>query len=106
MRLKTRGSEFLYNLFTAPLLLPTIVLGLAILIIFAPLGLLGTFTGIALGHLVVTLPYGVRVHRDGARLAADRGRGSGRDARRDAVDRVPPHHAAADRARICCQRRR
>lgn len=61
VRLRTRGSEFLYNVFTAPLLLPTIVLGLAILIIFAPLGLLGTFKGIALGHLVLTVPYGIRV---------------------------------------------
>ncbi len=61
VRLKTRGSEFLYSLFTAPLLLPTIVLGLAILIIFAQAGLLGTFTGIVLGHLVLTLPYAVRV---------------------------------------------
>jgi putative spermidine/putrescine transport system permease protein len=61
VRLKTIGSEILYNLFTAPLLLPTIVLGLAILIIFAPIGLLGTFTGIALGHLVLTLPYALRI---------------------------------------------
>lgn len=61
VRLKTAGSEFLYNLFTAPLLLPTIVLGLAILIIFAGAGLLGTYTGIALGHLVLTLPYALRI---------------------------------------------
>ncbi len=61
IRLKTPGSEFLYNLFTAPLLLPTIVLGLAILIIFATIGLLGTFHGIVLAHLVVTLPYALRV---------------------------------------------
>jgi putative spermidine/putrescine transport system permease protein len=61
VRLKTAGSEFLYNLFTAPLLLPTIVLGLAILIIFASAGLLGTYTGIALGHLVLTLPYALRI---------------------------------------------
>ena len=61
VRLKSWGSEFLYNLFTAPLLLPTIVLGLAILIIFASAGLLGTFTGIALGHVVLTLPYALRI---------------------------------------------
>jgi putative spermidine/putrescine transport system permease protein len=61
VRLKTLGSEFLYNLFTAPLLLPTIVVGLAILIVFATAGLLGTFTGIALGHLVLTLPYALRI---------------------------------------------
>jgi putative spermidine/putrescine transport system permease protein len=50
VRLKVTGSEFLFNLFTAPLLLPTIVLGLAILIIFASMGL-----------LVITLPYALRV---------------------------------------------
>ncbi|WNJ88860.1 ABC transporter permease [Bosea sp. 685] len=61
VRLKPRGVEFIYNLFTAPLLLPTIVLGLAILITFASVGLLGTFTGIALGHLVLTLPYALRI---------------------------------------------
>ncbi|WP_309082880.1 ABC transporter permease [Chelativorans sp.] len=61
VRLKVRGSELLYNLFTAPLLLPTIVIGLAILIIFASVGLLGTRLGIALGHLVLTLPYALRI---------------------------------------------
>lgn len=61
VRLKLKGSEFLYNLFTAPLLLPTIVLGLAILIVFASVGLLGTFTGVVIAHLVVTLPYALRV---------------------------------------------
>jgi putative spermidine/putrescine transport system permease protein len=61
VRMRAKGSAFLYNLFTAPLLLPTIVLGLAVLIIFAPHGLLGTYTGIALGHLVLTIPFGVRI---------------------------------------------
>ena len=61
IRMKVRGSEFLYNLFTAPLLLPTIVLGLAILIIFAAAGLLGTFHGIVFAHLVLTLPYALRI---------------------------------------------
>jgi len=61
VRLKVTRSEFLFNLFTAPLLLPTIVLGLAILIIFASMGLLATFTGLVIGHLVITLPYALRV---------------------------------------------
>lgn len=55
------GKEFLFNLFTAPLLLPTIVLGLAILIVFASFGLLATMQGLVLAHLVVTLPYALRV---------------------------------------------
>ena len=61
VRMRTFGSTFLYNLFTAPLLLPTIVLGLAILIVFASAGFLGTFTGLVIGHLVITLPYALRV---------------------------------------------
>jgi putative spermidine/putrescine transport system permease protein len=61
VRMRTFGSTFLYNLFTAPLLLPTIVLGLAILIVFASAGFLGTFTGLVVGHLVITLPYALRV---------------------------------------------
>ncbi len=61
VRLRTKGSEFLYNLFTAPLLLPTIVLGLAILIVFASAGFLGSFWGLVIGHLVITLPYALRV---------------------------------------------
>ncbi|RDI60210.1 ABC transporter permease [Microvirga subterranea] len=61
VRMRTMGSTFLYNLFTAPLLLPTIVLGLAILIVFASIGFLGTFTGLVIGHLVITLPYALRV---------------------------------------------
>lgn len=61
VRMRTFGSDFLYNLFTAPLLLPTIVLGLAILIVFASMGFLGTFPGLVIGHLVITLPYALRV---------------------------------------------
>lgn len=61
VRLKPAGAEVLSSLFTAPLLLPTIVLGLAILIVFARLGLLATFPGLVLAHLVVTLPYALRV---------------------------------------------
>jgi putative spermidine/putrescine transport system permease protein len=61
VRLKPRGAELLSSLFTAPLLLPTIVLGLAILIVFSGYGLLATFQGLVAAHLVVTLPYAVRV---------------------------------------------
>jgi putative spermidine/putrescine transport system permease protein len=60
-RVKFRGRDFLFNLFTAPLLLPTIVLGLAILIVFASFGLLATMRGLVFAHLVVTLPYALRI---------------------------------------------
>lgn len=49
------------NLFTAPLLLPSIVLGLAILLVFVRLELLGTFTGLVIAHLIVTTPYVIRI---------------------------------------------
>ena len=61
VRLKPPGAAALASLFTAPLLLPTIVLGLAILIVFSGYGLLGTFQGLVAAHLVVTLPYAIRV---------------------------------------------
>ena len=48
-------------LITAPLLLPTIVIGLALLIEFVSYGLLGSWTGLVLAHLTITLPYAVRV---------------------------------------------
>jgi putative spermidine/putrescine transport system permease protein len=60
-RLRFPGSELLLALFTAPLLLPLIVLGLAILIVFASRGLLATYTGLTIAHLVITLPYALRV---------------------------------------------
>ena len=53
--------DTLLSLFTAPLLLPSIVLGLAILIIFVGYGLVGSWPGIIMGHLVITLPYALRV---------------------------------------------
>lgn len=61
VRLRPPGSGVLMSVLTAPLLLPTIVLGLGILIVFASRGLLATFPGLLVAHLVVTLPYGVRV---------------------------------------------
>ena len=44
-----------------PLLLPTLVIGLALLLVLQPLGLLATWPGLALGHLMVVLPFVVRL---------------------------------------------
>jgi len=55
------GADFLLSLFTAPLLLPSIVLGLAILIIFVGYGMVGSWQGMIIAHLVLTLPYALRV---------------------------------------------
>jgi putative spermidine/putrescine transport system permease protein len=55
------GRAGLTTLLTAPLLLPTIVLGLALLIVFVSLGLIGTWAGLIIAHLLISLPYAVRV---------------------------------------------
>jgi putative spermidine/putrescine transport system permease protein len=56
-----RGRDTLMALLSAPLLLPTIVLGLALLILFVGRGLVGSWTGLVLAHLLVTVPYALRV---------------------------------------------
>jgi putative spermidine/putrescine transport system permease protein len=60
-RCEFRGRDWVMNLFTAPLLLPSIVLGLAILLVFVQARLLGTYAGIIIAHLIVTTPYVVRI---------------------------------------------
>lgn len=60
-RMRFPGQGALLALFTAPLLLPTIVLGLALLLVFSQLGLLATFPGLILGHSLVAMPYVVRL---------------------------------------------
>ncbi|MGO1077844.1 ABC transporter permease [Inquilinus sp. CA228] len=60
-RFRFRGSETLMSLFTAPLLLPSIVLGLAILLVFVDLRLLSTYPGLVAAHLIVTTPYVIRI---------------------------------------------
>lgn len=61
VRLEFPGRDWLMSLFTAPLLLPTIVLGLAILLVFVRLDLLATYSGLMIAHMTITLPYCLRV---------------------------------------------
>lgn len=49
------------GLLSLPLLLPTLVIGLALLIVLQPVGLLATWPGLLLGHLAVVLPFVVRL---------------------------------------------
>jgi putative spermidine/putrescine transport system permease protein len=60
-RARFLGREAVSTLLSAPLLLPTIVLGLAVLIVFVSHGLIGSWTGLILAHLLVTLPYALRI---------------------------------------------
>jgi putative spermidine/putrescine transport system permease protein len=54
------GARALKAFFLAPLLLPTLVLGLALLMALQPLRLTATFAGLAMGHMLVTLPFVIR----------------------------------------------
>jgi putative spermidine/putrescine transport system permease protein len=56
-----RGQEALKNFFLAPLLLPTLIIGLALLLAFTPLRLTATLPGLVFGHMTVTLPFVIRM---------------------------------------------
>ncbi len=60
VRYRFPGRAFVNTLILAPLVIPQIVLGLALLQYFSRLGLLDTITGLVIGHVIVTLPYVVR----------------------------------------------
>jgi putative spermidine/putrescine transport system permease protein len=60
-RLRFRGRDALFAFLTAPLLLPSVVLGLSILLAFSPLRLAATYPGLTLAHMTITLPFVVRI---------------------------------------------
>jgi putative spermidine/putrescine transport system permease protein len=55
-----RGRDALSGFFLSPLLVPAIVLGLALLLVLAPLRITGTYAGLIIAHLSVTVPYVIR----------------------------------------------
>lgn len=61
VRLDFPGRRFIQGLILAPLVLPSMMLGLGILMVFTPAGLVATFPGLVLAHLVMTLPFAVRI---------------------------------------------
>lgn len=56
-----RGREALTALFLSPLMIPHVVLGIAFLRFFTQLGLGGSFTGLVLSHIVIILPFALRL---------------------------------------------
>ena len=59
-RHRFRGRGGVSSLFLAPLMVPTVVLGLALLLTLSPWGLTGSYPGLILAHLAITTPYIVR----------------------------------------------
>jgi putative spermidine/putrescine transport system permease protein len=50
-----------YTVLTSPQLVPSVVLGLILLLVFAPVRLVATLSGIIIAHTVVSLPFVVRI---------------------------------------------
>jgi putative spermidine/putrescine transport system permease protein len=61
VRLKFPGRNLIRSLVIAPLILPAMMLGLGILMVFTPAGLVATYPGLVLAHLVMTLPFSIRI---------------------------------------------
>lgn len=61
VRFRPPGTQVLEAVLLAPLLLPLIVWAIALLQIYAVLGIGGTLAGLVLAHAVITLPYTIRI---------------------------------------------
>lgn len=55
------GREALTALFLSPLMIPHVVLGIAFLRFFTQVGLGGSFTGLVLSHIIIILPFALRL---------------------------------------------
>jgi len=60
-RSRFRGSEVVETILLAPLALPLIVWAIALLQIYAWLGVSGSFPGLFIAHATITLPFTVRI---------------------------------------------
>jgi putative spermidine/putrescine transport system permease protein len=60
LRRRVPGRAFLGALLNAPLVFPGVVVGVALLQFYALVRMNGTFAGLALAHMVITVPYVVR----------------------------------------------
>ncbi|WP_019119665.1 ABC transporter permease [Brevibacillus massiliensis] len=54
------GKSYLISFLTAPLTVPQIVLGVALLIYLTPVALAGTSTGLLIAHVTICVPYVMR----------------------------------------------
>ncbi|WJH32742.1 ABC transporter permease [Paenibacillus aurantius] len=60
-RYKFRGSGVINSLLLMPLTVPALIVGIAVLLFFTRIGLAGTFTGLLLSHILISIPYVVRL---------------------------------------------
>jgi putative spermidine/putrescine transport system permease protein len=60
-RYRFAGREAVLSLFMSPLMIPHVVLGIAFLRFFSVIGLGGTFMGLVLAHIVIVMPFAMRL---------------------------------------------
>lgn len=60
-RYRFRGREAVSAFMLSPILFPTIVLGLALLVFYSQIGLSGSFIGLVIAHSVLTTPFVIRL---------------------------------------------
>jgi putative spermidine/putrescine transport system permease protein len=60
-RYRFPGREALTTLFMSPLMIPPVVLGIAFLRFFTQIGLSGSFLGLVLSHMIIILPFALRL---------------------------------------------
>ena len=59
-RYNFRGKEALTAFFLSPLVVPAVVVGFALLLFFAQIGVVDGFTRLLGGHIIITVPYTIR----------------------------------------------
>jgi putative spermidine/putrescine transport system permease protein len=60
-RYRFPGRDAMTALFMSPLMVPHVVLGIAFLRFFTQIGLSGTFLGLVLSHIIVIIPFALRL---------------------------------------------
>ncbi len=60
-RYRFRGREAMSAFMLSPILFPTIVFGLALLVFYSRIGLSGSFTGLVIAHSILTTPFVIRL---------------------------------------------
>jgi putative spermidine/putrescine transport system permease protein len=61
VRFRFKGRDAVATFLNSPLMVPQVVLGMAVLILFSQVGLVSSVLSLGVLHLVLTLPYTVRV---------------------------------------------
>ena len=84
-RYRFAGRDAISAFFMSPLMIPHVVLGIAFLRFFTTIGIGGTFIGLVLAHIVIVLPFALRLVLAAADRNGPRDRARGRLARRDAA---------------------